>query len=246
MDTEEFRKGIKRVGARSSHDYRSIFDPIKTADIKSSDDRKRIDCTGRPALVIIAGPNGSGKSSVVSGMIGSVFDETIINPDNYAKGLSEVISDRTERYTVAMNVCGILRESLLDCHTSFGSETVGSMEDKVKFVRKAVDKGYDITLIYVALDDPELCLERIRKRVSEGGHDVDPDKVRSRYLRSMVNLHKFLELADRADVYDNSGSSPQLVFMKKDGEYQLSVDPGKYEWVNTYILEYFKDAKRSY
>jgi len=69
--------------------------------------------------------------------------------------------------------------------------------------------------VFVTLNSPELCIERINKRVSEGGHDVDSAKVHSRYLRTMENLHKFLELADRADVYDNSGSGPVLVCKKK-------------------------------
>ncbi|MDR0888246.1 MAG: zeta toxin family protein [Candidatus Methanoplasma sp.] len=207
---------------------------------------KRSDCVGSPKILVIAGPNGSGKSSIASDKVRRALNERIINPDNYAEGLSDDMPDRTKRYIVAMEACNNIRESMMKCHESFGFETIGSTEDKVEFIKRAVDEGYEVSLIYVTLNDPGLCLSRIKKRVSEGGHDVDPEKVRSRYFKSMQNLHKFLELSDRANVYDNSGDKPQIVFMKKDGEYILCVDPEEYEWVNTYILGYFKDVKKVY
>jgi len=202
--------------------------------------------SNEPKMLVIAGPNGSGKSSLVTEKVRSAYEERIINPDNYAEGLLSVIPDRTERYLFAMDACKYLRTSLLENKKSFGFETVGSTEEKIQFVKKAIEKGYKIEFIFVTLKSPELCIERIKERVSAGGHDVDPEKVYSRYARSMKNLHYFLEISDRADVYDNSGSCPTLVFVKKKGEYQLFIDPEKCDWVKKYISCYFENSKKMY
>lgn len=73
-------------------------------------------------------------------------------------------------------------------------------------------------LIYVLLDSPERNIERVRLRVLKGGHDVPEVKVRERYARSLAELFWFLEQADQAWIYDNSGGSPKLNIEKREGE----------------------------
>ena len=200
----------------------------------------------KPRLLVVAGPNGSGKSSIVSTLkIGNAYAENLINPDNYARGVKD-IQDIEARYIFALEMCERIRETLLQNEASFGFETVGSMKDKIEFIKRAVEKGYSVDLLYVTLNSPELCLKRIAKRVSEGGHDVNPEKVVARYERSMNNLHHFIKLADRADIYDNSGDMPLKVFTKKNGKYTLHVNPEKYSWMKKYIISYFEDVKESY
>jgi predicted ABC-type ATPase len=63
---------------------------------------------------VVAGPNGSGKSSIAtSSGVAKDYEENIINPDNYAKSVTD-IGDYTERYIFAMNQCKFLRNSLLN------------------------------------------------------------------------------------------------------------------------------------
>ena len=100
-------------------------------------------------LLIIAGPNGSGKSSLVHDTNLSISLDKIINPDNFARGLSSDIPDMSERYMVAMDSCNLLRNRLLEQGTSFGFETVASREDKIDFVKKAKNAGYYIDFIFV-------------------------------------------------------------------------------------------------
>jgi predicted ABC-type ATPase len=57
----------------------------------------------------------------------------------------------------------------------------------------------------------------VKIRVARGGHDVSEDKIRLRYTRSLAQMPWFLEAADRAWVYDNSGASPDLIARKEDG-----------------------------
>ena len=63
-------------------------------------------------------------------------------------------------------------------------------------MRQAKSAGYQTVLVYVSLGDPELHIERIRLRVSQGGHDIPDADVRRRYWRSLTHAPEALSLAD--------------------------------------------------
>ena len=48
--------------------------------------------------------------------------------------------------------------------------------------------GYDISVVLVFVDSPEVCIARIRERVARGGHFVPDDDVRRRFGRSLRNF----------------------------------------------------------
>ena len=190
-------------------------------------------------LLVIAGPNGSGKSSLVHDTKLSVDMDTIINPDNDARGLCDKIADPVERYKVAMNVCDSLRNRLLEEGVSFGFETVASKRDKLEFVKKAKDKGYYIDFIFVSAGTPERCYERVQERVRQGGHDVPKEKVFARYRRTMGLLWEYLEVSDHADVWDNSGDGLVLLLTKSDGGYDVTDEGNDSEWLKKYAYPLF-------
>lgn len=84
-------------------------------------------------------------------------------------------------------------------------------------VQQAKSVGFEIRLLYVVLQTADLNVERVRLRVSRGGHDVAEDKIRERRERSLQQFPWFLEQADLALIYDNSGMEPRLVGQKRDG-----------------------------
>jgi predicted ABC-type ATPase len=86
-----------------------------------------------------------------------------------------------------------------------------------RLIRQAKFFGFEIRLIYVLLESVELNIERVRRRVAEGGHAVPEHKIRERRERSFKQLPWFLHEADFAVIYDNSGASPKLVGQKLNG-----------------------------
>lgn len=48
------------------------------------------------------------------------------------------------------------------------------------------------------------------------------DKIRARYTRSMQQLPWFLQQADEAWIYDNSGGAPKQIGVTRDGMISLS------------------------
>lgn len=104
-----------------------------------------------------------------------------------------------------------IRQKLLETKTGFTFETVMSSPDKVALLQKAQQHGYRTYLYYVATEEPEINISRVRYRVKMGGHPVPEDKIVSRYFRSLDLLREAIRHANRAYIFDNSGT--ELVFV---------------------------------
>jgi predicted ABC-type ATPase len=149
----------------------------------------------------------------------------IINPDLLAARIRDV-----ERLSlIDANLEAVKRierwlESSIDAHQSVGVETVLSTRKYRRLVEKAKSLGFEIGLIYVILQAPELNVERVRLRVLKGGHSVSEAKIVERYWRSLDQLPWFLQEADKAWLYDNSGAAPKLIGQKEDSIVTLDHD----------------------
>lgn len=181
----------------------------------------------RPQFWIFAGPNGSGKSTAYSRTdterAGSSF--WIINPDL----LTREIQQREGLPLGEANLEAVTRletwlEATIKVHKNLGVETVLSTPKYQRLVLLARERGFAVHLVYVLLDSPELNVERVQARVASGGHNVPTDKIVARYWRSLEQLPWFLEHADVAEIYDNSGAEILLVGEKADGHTRLAAD----------------------
>ena len=135
----------------------------------------------------------------------------------------------------------VLRQLLLQRRASFTCETVMSHPGKVDLLEKAQQAGYRTYLYFVATDDPEINVSRVRNRVGLGGHPVPEDKIISRYHRSLALLLEAIKYTNRAYIFDNSTDSvdPQLAWIAEitDGRrLELKTDriPA---WFNKAVIE---------
>lgn len=118
-----------------------------------------------------------------------------------------------------------IRRELLDEGKTFTFETVMSSRDKVDFMREARDRGYRVYLYFVATKDPEINVDRVKIRVSQGGHPVPEDRIRERYTRSIGLLTEAAGTANRAYVFDNSADKHKLLVQVIDGE-SMEIEAG--------------------
>ena len=180
-----------------------------------------------PRLWIVAGPNGSGKSTFYDSTLIEDFGRAIwiINPDLLTRRIvdQEQLALDEANLQAVERIMGWLRASLRTHHT-VGVETVLSTDKYRVLVNEAKDFGFEIRLIFVMLATPDLNVERVRLRIRRGGHAVPEDKIVTRFHRSLAQLPWFLEAADQAFVYDNSGATPRLV-LAKDGDGDIALDP---------------------
>jgi predicted ABC-type ATPase len=180
-----------------------------------------------PLLLIVAGPNGSGKSTAYEETLPEFQGRTvwIVNPDRLTKRLTSVESLIGDDANLAAVVR--IEEWLyasFAVHQSVGVETVLSTGKYRRLVKRAKELGYEVWLLYVILDHPNKNVERVAIRVRKGGHGVDETDIRSRYDRSLEQLPWFLEEADRAWLYDNSGAELRLVGTKESDLLALDID----------------------
>jgi predicted ABC-type ATPase len=112
-------------------------------------------------------------------------------------------------------------------YQTVGVETVLSTDKYRPLVTDAKNFGFEISLLYVTLKTAEMNVERVRLRVAQGGHAVDEERIRARRERSFRQLPWFLDQADRALIFDNSGSTPRIIAQKAGGTIQIDSDAPK-------------------
>ncbi len=151
---------------------------------------------------MFAGPNGSGKSSLKRKLeeLGGDFG-LWLNADEIARDLP---GDEAIRVREAQRQVQEAREAALASRRDYSFETVMSHPSHIDHLRRARAAGYTVTLIYVALDNPLINLDQVRNRVADGGHDVPPDKIVSRYRDSLAQLADAIEVSHVARIFDNS------------------------------------------
>jgi predicted ABC-type ATPase len=156
-----------------------------------------------PRMLVFAGPNGSGKSSVTAAY------ETVgmyINADDIKarRGVADLeAAQEAER----------LRESCLSERRSCTFETVLSTDRNLLFLERAKTAGYHIDAVFVLTASPDLNVFRVKARELAGGHGVAPEKVRSRYAKSLANIRRLLALCDAVRIVDNT-TAPETIFVK--------------------------------
>ena len=180
----------------------------------------------KPLFLIVAGPNGSGKSTAYEDARAEFEGRTvwIVNPDRLTARLSEVEGlVGHDANLAAVNRIEQWLDSSFAVHKSVGVETVLSTDKYRRLVIRAHDLGYEIWLLYVMLDHPDKNVDRVAIRVKKGGHSVAEADIRRRYERSLAQLPWYLERADRAWIYDNSGAQLKLVATKSDDLLEIDI-----------------------
>lgn len=133
-----------------------------------------------------------------------------------------------------------IRHKLLAARISFTFETVMSSPDKVEFLHKAQQAGFRTYLYYVATEDPEINISRVKHRVAMGGHPVPDDKVVSRYTRSLDLLSDAVSFSDRAYIFDNSDHERVWIAQATGGdELVLKTDSMPY-WFKIALWDKFE------
>jgi predicted ABC-type ATPase len=152
-------------------------------------------------LWLLAGGNGAGKSTFYRTQL-ETRGIPFVNADILAR---QLFPEHPEQHSYeAAKIAEELRVQLLREGRSFCFETVFSHVSKIDFVAQAKALRYEIVLVFIHLDDVGLNNARIAQRLSEGGHDVPPEKVSSRIPRTLKNISQTIPLCDHVYLLNNS------------------------------------------
>ena len=157
-----------------------------------------------PNLYIISGCNGAGKTTASFTILPEMLNcREFVNADEIAKGLSPFQPEK-----VAIDAGRIMLkriQELLDTGSDFAFETTLATKSYLKTIIEAQSKGYFVTLIYFWLNTPELAVERVKKRVLMGGHNIPEEIIYRRYQNGLHNLSKlYIPNSDFWMIIDNS------------------------------------------
>ena len=111
--------------------------------------------------------------------------------------------------------------------------------------RRRFASGYRTYLYYVATDDAGINAERVAARYALGGHDVPEGKIRSRYARSLANLHAAMQHLSRAFFFDNSGAEMRhLASFGEESGFEFFVPAAERpRWFDDFLSQLNHDKK---
>jgi predicted ABC-type ATPase len=181
-------------------------------------------------LIVLAGSNGAGKSTFFTQVL-APLGVHFVNADLLARELNP--DDPSSVAYEAAALADQERRQLLEMGESFCMETVFSdpVGDKLGFLKKARAAGYRVLLIFIGIVSPELSEARVIQRVSEGGHDVPDDRIRSRFPRTLENLRRAIPIVDEVLLLDNSSLDDPYTFVAQYQNGRLVAASGRaYAW----------------
>lgn len=117
---------------------------------------------------------------------------------------------KTNSYEAAFTAA-FIRYLLVKDQKSFSYETVMSDNSKLRELEKAKKMGFKTYLYFICTDDYEKNIDRVKLRVAKGGHNVDVDRIRKRYFKTLENLAEVIKTVDRTFLFDNSGKKMDLL-----------------------------------
>jgi predicted ABC-type ATPase len=159
-----------------------------------------------PTLWLVAGPDGVGKTSYAFRHIRQVSGSVrFVNLDEIARGLSPLSPEdgRLEAARIGLRqIAAWLAEA--DARRSFTVETTLAGLTHLRTISTAKAAGWQVNLLYFAVAEVDVCLQRIARRVSEGGHDVPAADAKRRFQRSLANFPRYVAAVDHWRVFDNN------------------------------------------
>jgi predicted ABC-type ATPase len=149
------------------------------------------------------------------------------------------IPKNTNSYEAAFTA-SFIRHSLLTEKKDFTYETVMSDRHKLDEISQANKLGYKTYLYFICTDDFEKNIERVKNRVLKDGHDVNEEKIKKRYFKTLDNLSDAIKLVHRAYIFDNSGNNYELLAEIYQGtafKFHTTSIP---QWFEKYVYNKFE------
>lgn len=112
---------------------------------------------------------------------------------------------------------------LLKTNLNFAFETTLATKSYKLKIAEAKQKDYKVTLLFFWLQNIDLAIERVRIRVLEGGHYIETDVIKRRYINGIKNLFEiYLPIVDEVMIFDNSEGKHDLI-AEKTFETEISI-----------------------
>lgn len=166
---------------------------------------------------IIAGCNGAGKTTASFTILPEILQcYQFVNADEIARGLSPF---RPESVAFEAGRIMLSRiEQLFAENQSFAIETTLATKIYRNKIIEARSKGYEVILLFFWLESAKMAIDRVRTRVTEGGHNIPENVIIRRYFSGIRNLFDlYIDIVDQLIVFDSSDTLPKTIAFKSKG-----------------------------
>lgn len=177
----------------------------------------------QPHVIMIAGPNGAGKTSTAMTLLPNFLRvNEFVNADEIAHGLSPL-----NQNSVAIEAGRLMLkriQTLTEKHKNFAFETTGAANIHIRTLQHCRDAGYQTGLVFLYLSSAELAIERVKLRVSQGGHTIPETDIIRRYYKGIkMFFSHYIDLANTIEIYNNSSGDPSIVAEKRSSAADWSI-----------------------
>ncbi len=166
--------------------------------------------TTQNILYIIAGANGSGKTTLAEVLLKEKNLE-FLNADNIAK---EICPEKIDSVPISAGKIYFKRlKEYFKKEQAFAVESTLSGNNIVRIINSAKKQNYKIILVYSFLPTCAMCIERVGKRVKNGGHNVPEEDIVRRYYKSITkfwNIYRLL-VDEWAIFYNGFDYAPTII-----------------------------------
>ena len=165
--------------------------------------------------IIIAGGNGVGKTTFARAFLRE-NDYEFLNADEIAKSLSAE-NPQDKKISAGKLFFQKLNDSVAE-NKSLLIESTLSGRYLQKFIENVKEKNYQITIIFLFAESPEILIERIAERVKKGGHFVPDEDVRRRFIRGKNNFR---------EIYKHLADSWSLIYNAEGRFHEVALSENK-------------------
>jgi predicted ABC-type ATPase len=191
-----------------------------------------------PQLLIIGGPNGAGKSTFSKDLSPEgalIYDADIVKARLSVKFPD--LPDESIYYAIEQDYLDNI-DTALKLRQHFTLETNFRDAELLNTVTRFKEAGYDTTLVYMCLRSVEQSMDRVNRRVRNGGHFVDNNSVSYNFNIGLKNLEYFANRFDNIEVIDVSNDVLHIKSLLSVQDKQLMYyDEKSPDWTKTYLLK---------
>ncbi len=190
----------------------------------------------QPTCHIVSGPNGAGKSTFArSYILNYIKDGNYLNADDIAKSLCPEAPSKVQARAGKIFLEELDRH--IEQREDFAFETTLAGSGFLPKIRRWRENNWNVVLYYLYIPSAIFSLQRVKERVSRGGHDIPEKDIFRRYPRSLSNLFAYSDVCDMTLCFDNSGVKMVPIFEKMFGGECNIMDAGLFAEIERYLRE---------
>ncbi|RKZ53051.1 MAG: hypothetical protein DRR16_20855 [Candidatus Parabeggiatoa sp. nov. 3] len=171
-------------------------------------------------VIILAGPNGAGKTSFANQYI-EISSYEYLSADAIAEKLAPQPFNEV-KVKAGREFFKQITEVIAESKDIVVESTLSGLGFQ-RLIHRFKQAGYRITILFIYLDTPEVCIKRVQERVLKGGHDVPEVDIQRRFYRCKQNFWSvYKKQAHYWHLFYNGGDGFIEVAVGKETQFMVT------------------------